>query len=366
MAAAGRAGRVDGAGQGSRRRQAWRGTGIPGVFGRARGALSAMLAALGARRRLRIALLCALVAVALLGGAWMGLRHSSFVAVEHVRISGADGQQAAAIESALTEAAKRQSTLDASTAQLMAAVARFPQVAAIHVTTSFPHAMRIAVVERTPVAALLVAGTRVAVGADGTALGAGIATASLPTVADDVAPPSGERTRNPLVLEALTVLGAAPHVLTRYVKRAYFSPRGLTVALRTGLLVYFGDASRPHAKWLALAAVLAQPSSAGALYVDVRTPERAAAGFAPGSAPHEGEGSATAETQMGKSESTVSALAAGLAAATPEGHEKSASGAAEESSEKGSEEAATSGSSGPSSEASGGAEAETQTSEPSG
>ncbi len=60
---------------------------------------------------------------------------------------------------------------------------------------------------------------------------------------------------------------------------------GLTVAMRDGLLVYFGDASRPHAKWLALAAVLADSSSAGADYVDVRLPERPAAGFPPGRAP---------------------------------------------------------------------------------
>jgi cell division protein FtsQ len=334
MAAAGRAGRLDGAARGSGDRAGWRARQLPGLLGRARGALSSLLAALGTRRRLRVVLLCALIALPVLGGAWMWLRHSSFVAVEHVRIAGAHGQQAGAIEAALTEAAKRQSTLDVSSAQLKAAVSRFPEVAAIHVTTSFPHAMRIAVVERTPVAALLIGGTRVAIGADGVALGAAAQTGSLPTVADDVAPPSGGRARNPLVLQALAVLGALPHALTKYVARAYFSQRGLTVALRTGLLVYFGDATRPHAKWLALAAVLAQPSSAGALYVDVRTPERAAAGFAPGSAPHEREGAATGEVQTGKGESTVAALAAGLAAATPEGRERSAAAGAGESSEK--------------------------------
>jgi uncharacterized membrane protein YgcG len=222
--------------------------------------------------------------------------------------------------------------------------------------------MRIAVVERTPVAALLVGGTRIAIGADGVALGAAAQTGSLPTVADDVAPASGERARNPLVLQALGVLGALPHALTRYVARAYFSPRGLTVALRTGLLVYFGDATRPHAKWLALAAVLAQPSSAGALYVDVRTPERAAAGFPPGSAPHEREGAATGEVPTGKGESTVAALAAGLAAATPEGREHSAAGATGESpgkaSGEGSEKTPEEGSETASGESSGGAGSE--------
>ena len=54
------------------------------------------------------------------------------------------------------------------------------------------------------------------------------------------------------------------------------------MALRGGLLAYFGDATLPHAKWLSLARVLADPSSAGASYVDVRLPERPAAGFAAG------------------------------------------------------------------------------------
>ena len=37
------------------------------------------------------------------------------------------------------------------------------------------------------------------------------------------------------------------------VERAFKGPKGLTVAMRNGLLVYFGDATRPHAKWLSLA-----------------------------------------------------------------------------------------------------------------
>jgi len=280
-------------------------------------------------------LLCSLVAAPLLGGAWLWLRHSSFVAVEHVHVSGAHGAQAGAIEAALTEAAKRQSTLADNPAALKAAVARFPQVAAVHVQTSFPHGMRITVVERRAVAVLLVGGTKIAVGADGIALGSGAATTSLPTVGDDVAPASGERDRNPLVLQALTVLGAAPARIDPLVARAYFSPRGLTLAMQNGLLVYFGDASRPHAKWMALAAVLANETSGGAIYIDVRSPERAAEGFAPGQAPATAEtaGGGT-EVQIGKGESTVSALAAGLAAATPEGRARSAAKSEEESSEE--------------------------------
>jgi cell division septal protein FtsQ len=322
------------------------GTGRPGPFARLRGALATPLAALRSRRRLRIALICALVALPLLGGAFMWLRQSSFVAVQHIHVSGAHGPQAKAIDGALREAARGMSTLAPDEAKLRAAVARFPQVSAVNAYPSFPHAMRIVVDERPPIAALLVGGTRIAISADGIALGASVPTASLPTVADNVAPPSGGRSLNPLVLQALTVLGAAPAAIDRLAEKAYFTSRGLTVAMRSGLLVYFGDASRPHAKWLALAAVLSDPSSAGAIYVDVRSPERAAAGFPAGAGPHESE--AGAEATIGRGETTVGALAEKLTAATPEGRAQAAAAAeaeegATEASAAGGEEGASEG-----------------------
>ncbi|HXB14594.1 MAG TPA: FtsQ-type POTRA domain-containing protein [Solirubrobacteraceae bacterium] len=328
----------------------------------ARRALAPLLAALGARRRLRLTLICALVVLPLLAGGWMWLRHSSLVAVEHVRVTGTRGAQARAIDGALTEAAHGMSTLAPDVAKLKAAVARFPQVSEVRADPSFPHGMRITVLERAPVAALLVGGSRIAVGADGTVLGTTLPNASLPAVADDVAPASGARVGNELVRQALTVLGAAPAALLRLAGRAYFSTRGLTVAMRGGLLVYFGDATRPHAKWLALASVLADSSSAGAVYVDVRSPERAAAGFAAGAGPRETEGG-TGEAQIGKGESTVGTLAAKLAEATPEGRAKAAGGEAEE---KRSEAASQPAGAGPSGGAAGGEEAEGAEAEPSG
>ena len=309
------------------------------------GALSSAVAALRERRRLRIALTCALVAAPLLGGGWLLLRHSALVAVEHVTITGAHGPEAHAIETALREAAKGMSTLDAKPAELRAAVERFPAVAAVRETTSFPHSMRIVVIEQPAVAALLVGGTKTAISADGTVLGTALLSPLLPTVADDVAPGPGSKVTNVLVLAALQVLGAAPRAFDRVAAKAYFGPRGLTFQMRNGLLVYFGDARRPHAKWLALASVLADKSSAGATYVDVRLPGRPAAGFPPGAAPaHAEEEEATGEALHGSSESTVSALAAGLAAANPEA-KKSASEEAAAGTEAGSAGSSAEGSS---------------------
>jgi len=271
---------------------------------------------LSARRRLRLALLIGLVTAPLLGGGWMWFRHSSFVSAEQVTVSGASGPQAGAIEAALTGAAHGMSTLAPSVATLRAAVARFPQVSEVRAVPRFPHGLRIVVVEQAPAAVLDVSGLRTAVAGDGVVLGPALAGATLPSVTGAVIPPIGSHLQNPLLLAAMTVLGDAPHALSGLISRAYFGPRGLTVEMRNGLLVYFGDAGRPHAKWLSLLAVLADPSSAGAGYIDVRLPGRPAAGFGTAAA---GETQPVPQTSAASaSESTVAALAAGLKADSPQ------------------------------------------------
>jgi hypothetical protein len=103
------------------------------------------------------------------------------------------------------------------------------------------------------------------------------------------------------------------------VQSIYYSPRGLTATMRGGLLVYFGDDSQPMAKWLSLARVLADPTSTGASYVDVRVPARPAAGFPEGAAPSTtpaGQVAASGESH-GASASTVTALAENLEAGNP-------------------------------------------------
>jgi cell division protein FtsQ len=275
--------------------------------------------AISRHRRLRIALLAALIALPLLAGGWMLLRKSSFVAVEHVQVSGVHGPQAHAIDAALAGAAEHMSTLDLHPAALRAAVASFPVVQSVKAIPHFPHGLRIEVVEQPPVAALTVGGTRTAVAADGVVLGPSLLSSSLPALNNSqgggVESLTGERVQGQSLLAELTVLGAVPKPLQRYVTRVYtFSGgQGLTVAMRSGLLVYFGDAWRPHAKWTALARVLAAPTSVGATYIDVRVPERPAAGFSSGSAPSSETSSSTAgQGQATTPESTVAALAAGL------------------------------------------------------
>jgi cell division protein FtsQ len=275
------------------------------------------------RRRLRIALLAVVVALALLAGGWLWLRQSPFVSVQRVQISGVHGPDAHAVEAALVAAAQRMSTLDVNAGALRAAVAPLRVVRAVRAIPSFPHGLRIEVSEQLPVASLTISGVRTAVAADGVVLGPALLSDSLPSVSDSSytagddadAPAPGRRVSGASLLGALAVLGAAPAPLAKHVERVFTGAKGLTVAMRNGLLVYFGDASRPHAKWLSLARVLADPSSAGASYVDVRLPSRPAAGFPAGvSAPDASAiaGAGSGE-QVGSSESTVASLAAGLA-----------------------------------------------------
>jgi cell division protein FtsQ len=307
-----------------------------------RGLATSLLDGLSARPRLRLALICLAVAVPLLGGGWMWFRHSSFVGAEQIRVSGAEGPEASAIEAALVEAAHGMSTLAPSAGALKAAVSRFPQVSEVRAIPSFPHGMKIDIVEQSPAAVLVVGGLRTAVAANGVVLGPSLASSALPVVSDDVVPGVGARLGNPLLLEAVAVLGAAPSEFSGLVGRAYVGPRGLTVAMKNGLLVYFGDAARPHAKWDSLVAVLGDPSSAGASYIDVRLPGRPAAGF--GDAAAAEKQIVTGASGKASGESTVSALAAGLKADSPQpvttpaeteaGHEsEAASGGGESSSE---------------------------------
>jgi cell division protein FtsQ len=267
--------------------------------------------AIAAPRRPIVAAAAALAATALLCGGWLWLRDSPLVTVERVRIGGVHGVDAHAIEGALTRAARHMSTLDVNVGALRAAVAPFRVVRDLRVGTSFPHGLRIDVVEQLPAAAMVVAGARTAVAADGAVLGPGLLSSALPTIAASFEPLLSGHVKGQAVLAELSVLGAAPATLAGWMARVFTGPEGITVAMRSGLSIYFGDAARPHAKWLSAARVLADPSSLGATYLDVRLPERPAAGTTLAG----GLEGATRPGQVSASDPSAAALAATLAEA---------------------------------------------------
>ena len=265
-------------------------------------------------RRPLLWLAAALLALPALGGSWMWLRDSSLVSVEHVHISGARGADGRAIRVALDEAARHMSTLHVKLGVLRAAVAPFRVVRDLKVSSGFPHTLSIQVIEQPPVAALTVGAVKTAAAADGVVLGPSLLKGSVPVVSGASSDPIGTgQVKSPAALAALSILGATPPALMGWVARVYSGREGLTVRMRNGLLIYFGDATRAHAKWLSATRVLADPSSRGARYVDVRLAQRPAAGLVNGASST--SESAAGSSQVGASDPTAASLATSLAEA---------------------------------------------------
>lgn len=237
---------------------------------------SRVIATRRVRTRLKLIAAC-LALLALLGGGWLWVRNSSLVSVRHVEVTGLSGRDAGAIRAALVGAARNMTTLDAHVGQLRTAVAPYPVVADLRVSTQFPHGMRIHVIEHLPVGALTAGGRAIAAGADGTLLH-DAPTTSLPAVPVSVLP-GGTRVTDSRARNALALLAVAPRrLLTRISQVTTSPPHGLVVQLRDGPSLYFGDAADLHAKWIAATEVLADRGSTDASYIDVTDPARPAAG----------------------------------------------------------------------------------------
>ena len=215
----------------------------------------------GAARRLRLprvprrALLALLAGAVLLGGGWLWLRDSS-------------------LELAPVTVTSRTWTSEES---LRAAAAPFSSVAGLRVDTDFPHGLRIEVLEHEAVAALAIGDRTIAATGSGLLLRGVVAGEELPVIRIDAAP-AGERVDNANTLTALAIAGAAPERLRSRIDRFWTGPKGMMLALIDGPDVIFGSAADSRRKWLAAGRVLADPTAAGATYLDVRIPERVAAG----------------------------------------------------------------------------------------
>lgn len=228
--------------------------------------------------------------VLVLAGGFMWLRDSPLVAVQRVTVTGADGPQAVSIRHALEDAAVDQTTLHVDTGALKTAVAQFPIVADVKAETRFPHGLAIEVVQHQAIGS--VGGVPVA--PDG-ALLRGAQVRGVPAIATRTTP-AGTKVTDPKTEAMVAVAAAAPSALRPRIARVFVGPRGLTARLSDGPAIYFGGSDRAAAKWAAAAAVLASPSSQGATHVDVRFPERPAAGGLEQAAAQEPAGGAASTT----------------------------------------------------------------------
>ncbi len=224
----------------------------------------------------RLKIVAVLVALAALYGGWHLLRDTSLFAVHEVSITGVGGPQGPAIRASLEDAARGMTTTDLQVGRLKAAVAQFAVVRDVRAATAFPHGVRIQVIEEEPVAALVAGGQRLPIASDGRivrGIGSPSGLASVPVGQL----PTGDRISDPVSIQALELLDIGPPALRARVAGVTVGAHGLTAQLRGGPLLYFGDTTRLHAKWAALARVLADSASSGAAYIDVHTPDRPAA-----------------------------------------------------------------------------------------
>ena len=225
-----------------------------------------------------VRLVLALLVLAALGyGAWTWFRDSSLAAVRDVEVTGSTSSEEPRVRAALDAAARGMTTLNVREDALREAVAPYASVAGLEIESDFPHKLRIRVREHTPVAVLVTGEREIAASGDGLLLRGVVADGDLPVIKTD-APPTGDRIGNANTRTALAIAGAAPDALRRRIDRLWTGPRGMMLALVDGPDVIFGNATDARRKWLAASRVLADPSSAGATYLDVRVPERVAAG----------------------------------------------------------------------------------------
>jgi cell division protein FtsQ len=230
------------------------------------------------RLRARAWALIAVLLVAALTGGWFWLRDSGLAKVHNVTIAGISGSEAPAIRNALDQAAKEMTTLHVDAGRLRRAVAAYPQVKDLKVEAKPLHDLQIDVVERLPVATIDAGGQRVPVAADGTLLRGRVSSADLPDI-KATALPAGATVTDKSQLRLLGVLAGAPEAMRKHVARVEVARTELIAVLRgNGPQIVLGDAARPRAKWVAAARVLGDDSSRGATYIDVRLPERPAAG----------------------------------------------------------------------------------------
>jgi cell division protein FtsQ len=228
------------------------------------------------RRVLRL-LPVLLVLLALAGGGWLWFRDSGLVKVHDVAIAGVTSSDAEQVKAALTDAAQSMTTLDVRVRRLEDAVARYPSVRSLTATADFPHKLTIRVTEQRPVAALASSsGSRIPVTGSGIVLTGVSADRNLPSLKLNA--PAGARVTDGRTLSALRVAGAAPEPLLDRTDELTLDSRGVVVSLSNGPQLVFGTGADARAKWTAAARVLADPSAAGATYLDLRVPGRVAAG----------------------------------------------------------------------------------------
>jgi cell division protein FtsQ len=225
----------------------------------------------------RRALAAAIVLLALYGGYMLWFRDLSWFAIHGVTIKGATTNERE-IKAAVERASGDMTTLHIKDGELRDAVARFPTVASVAASTSFPHGLQVTITERLPVAFVRVHGQETAVSGDGYLLtGADFDSKALPRIEGAAA--NGVRLDQDAGAQA-AILGATPGPLKNRITSSAWNEDegGVVVDLKNGPQVRFGDGSRAADKWKAAVAVLSSDERGTPSYLDVSVPDRPVAG----------------------------------------------------------------------------------------
>lgn len=224
------------------------------------------------RRRLRV--LLAALALATVVVLALVVLHSPLLAARHVTIVGAEHTSAADVLS-VTGLDRRPPLVDVSTAADASAIDRLPWVERATVMREWPAGIRIAIVERHPVAEVERAPGEYAlvdptgrVLEDTTVRVAGVA---LLTGARDVPAPGGALGRREDA--AVEAAGALPVSLLARVSSVRLGPgEQVVLQLTGGRRALLGPPSDLRAKMVSLATVLARVPLSGVVTIDLRVP----------------------------------------------------------------------------------------------
>jgi cell division protein FtsQ len=225
----------------------------------------------------RRALAAAIVLLVLYGGYMLWFRDLSLFAIHDVTIRGATTNERQ-IKAAVENVAGDMTTLHIKDDELRDAVARFPTVASVAASTSFPHGLQVTITERLPVAFIRADGQETAVSADGYLLaGADFDAKALPRI--EGAGVHGVRLDEDTAAQA-AILGATPAPLKeRITATAWDEDRGgVVLDLKDGPEIRFGDGTRAQDKWQAATAVLSSDERGTPSYLDVSVPDRPVSG----------------------------------------------------------------------------------------
>lgn len=223
------------------------------------------------RRRRRV--LAGVLVLAALAGGGLALVHSSLFGARHVEVTGSPHVARSEVV-AVAGLAGAPPLVDLSPAAIARRLERLPWVETASVSLSWPTTVRIAVVARTPVAALRAGGGWAVVDPTGRVLeDVASRPSSLPVVsAGDVPvpPPGGSLPRS--VAALARVAAVMPESMVPEVTAVTLGRGGIVLQLADNMRALLGNTSLLRDKFVALKTVLVRADLSGISVIDLQVP----------------------------------------------------------------------------------------------